>query len=124
MRTILLSAGLVTFVLSGWAYSAVPTNVVIHPDVPGGNPSAANSNTLSPAEWQELRSARMAALKANPSLVTKAGQLNEKLRQFEQKLNAAMVKTDPKIEPVLAKFAGNRPAPHPMPQQGLPPKPQ
>ena len=66
----------------------------------------------------------MAALKANPSLVTTASQLNEKLRQFEQKLNAAMLKTDPNIAPVLAKFAASRPAPHPTATPVPPPKPQ
>jgi hypothetical protein len=86
------------------------------PVSPINNVSVANNNTLSPTEWQELRTARTAALKANPDLVTRASQLSEKMRQFQQKLNAAMVKTDPNIAPVLAKFAGNRPAAHAAPQ--------
>jgi hypothetical protein len=114
-RLSLILVSLLSVVIPASLSAAVPTNVVIHPDAPGGNPSAPNSNTLSPAEWQELRAARMAAIKANPALVTKATQLQDKLRQFEQKLNAAMIKTDPTVAPVLAKFAANRPPPSHVP---------
>jgi hypothetical protein len=94
--------------LSMFVQGAAATNATTVPNPPGRVPSP-NSSTMSPAEWQELRTARMAALKANPELITKSTQLSEKLRQFEQKLNVAMLKTDPKIATVLAKFAANRP---------------
>jgi len=110
MKTFLLifcGVGLATNLVYG-----SPTNTTTKPAAPINKVSAANNNTLSPSEWQELRTARTAALKANPDLVTRASQLSEKMRQFQQKLNAAMVKTDPNIAPVLAKFAGNHPTSH------------
>jgi hypothetical protein len=123
MRTAIPLALFGVFSISIFAHAAAVTNVTIVPDSSAGNVATSHPNTLSPDEWQELRMARMAALKANPELITKAVQLSEKLRQFEQKLNAAMLKTDPNIAPVLAKFAANRlAAPHSIPQP--PPKSQ
>ncbi len=61
---------------------------------------------MTPEEWQELRNARQAALKENPELATKAQELSAKMRAFQEKLDAAMLKSDPHLAPVLAKFEG------------------
>ena len=85
------------------------TNPPAPPPVPGISSSPQNKLSLSPKEWQELRMDRAQALKANPALVANASALSQKLRAFQQKLNAAMVKTDPNIGLVLAKFSASRP---------------
>lgn len=74
------------------------------------------STTLTPDEWQELRTARAAALKANPQLVKKNAELSAKLREFQQKLDAAMLKTDPSLAPYLASYS---PRFHPAPIPGM-----
>ena len=98
---ILLSLSTVTSV-------AIADNITPHPS-PQTNSSVPPPSTisLSASEWQELRSARMAALKNNPALLGKASQLKEKIAAFDQKLHSAMLKTDPTIAPILAKFSGD-----------------
>lgn len=80
-------------------------------------PVSNTSDTLRPADWQELRAAHQKALQADPDLLAKAAELTQRMRLFQAKLNAAMVKNDPKIAPIIAKFEG----PHPSPQISAPP---
>jgi hypothetical protein len=75
---------------------------------PGAPPTEANQITITPDEWQELRAARSAALQANPDFVKKHNKLLERLRTLEDKLDAAMIKADPAIAPMIAKFEANR----------------
>jgi hypothetical protein len=64
--------------------------------------------TITPEEWQELRAARSAALQANPDLISQNKKLLDKMRDFEDKVDAAMVKADPNIAPIIAKFEAGR----------------
>jgi hypothetical protein len=64
---------------------------------------------ITPEEWQELRAARNAALQANPDLITEHNKLLERMRALEDKVDAAMIKADPTITPLIAKFESNRP---------------
>jgi hypothetical protein len=64
--------------------------------------------TLTPADWQELRTARAQAIEANPDLMAQARQLQEKMRTFEDTLDADMLKSDPQSAPLIAKFNSAR----------------
>jgi hypothetical protein len=52
---------------------------------------------LTPEEHQELMNAHKAAMDANPDLVAEQ-------KALQDKINAAMIKADPKVEPILAKL--------------------
>ena len=70
------------------------------PTVPPRDP-----NAITPQEWQRLNAARTAALKANPALMQKGAEISAKMHAFQQKLDAAIIKADPTIAPLLAKLA-------------------
>jgi hypothetical protein len=59
---------------------------------------------ITPQEQQELRVARTEALKANPKLIVDQDKLAERMQAFEEKLDAAMIKHDPTIAPLIAKL--------------------
>jgi hypothetical protein len=69
--------------------------------------------TLSPQEWEELNAARAKALKANPDLIVKARALALKMRAFQEKVNAAILKEDPRIAPILDQHNHINPSPVP-----------
>jgi len=99
-----------------WAQQAVSnTTSPSHPfsgAPPSGVPSTAtNQIMITPAEWQELSAARTAAFQANPDLAAENRKLSEKMRALMDKINAAMVKADPTIGPIIAKLEANRPHP-------------
>ena len=98
-----------------WAQQAGSTH-----NLPSGAPPAgASKTTITPEEWQELRAAHTAALQANPDLTAEHTKLMERMRTFEDKLDAAMIKINPAIAPIIAKFEVNRP--HPGAPAGSPP---
>jgi hypothetical protein len=69
--------------------------------------SVPSSNyTLTPREWQELRIARQAAFKANPDFATQATELTTRMRAFEAKLNAAIIKIDPQTKLTVDRLEG------------------
>jgi hypothetical protein len=74
---------------------------------------------LTPAEIKELGDARNSALAANPFLAAEGQVLAEKIVEYRKKLNAAMIKADPKVAAILAKI----PVPHPPGPGGPPPPP-
>jgi hypothetical protein len=65
---------------------------------------------LTPEDLQELRTARAKALQSNPELVTNAKTIADQMRAFEDKLDAAMLKADPNVSPMIAKFEGGHKA--------------
>ena len=84
---------------------------------PVGSPTDKPKPALTQDDFTPLRTARIAALKANPDFDAKAIQLAAKLRTFQQKVTAAMIKADPKVAPVVAKLEGG----HPVSQATTPP---
>jgi len=58
---------------------------------------------------QELNQARQDAFQANPDLAAEGKALKEQEEAFHKKLEAAMIKADPKVEPILAKMKEGRP---------------
>ena len=74
---------------------------------PSTTPAAAN---LTPEEWQELRAARSEAIQSDTDLTTESKKLAERMAAFENQLDAIMIKANPDIAPIIAKFeAGRRP---------------
>ena len=69
------------------------------------------SVSLTPEDLQELRTARVQAMKSNPELVANAKRIADQMRAFEDKLDAAMIKADPNVSPLIAKFEGGHKAP-------------
>jgi len=70
---------------------------------------------LTPEDMQELRTARTQALQTNPDLMANAKTLADQMRAFQGKLDAAMIKADPNVSPLIAKFEGGRKAPEAAP---------
>jgi hypothetical protein len=100
-RLTLLLGTVLSLAGTAWAQTTLPANHL----PPGGQV------TITPEEWQELRAARAAAIKANPSFIAENAKLLARMRALEDKLDAAMIKADPTITPVIAKFEANRPRP-------------
>ena len=65
--------------------------------------SAAESGKITVAEWQTLRNARAAALKADPALAADNLALLKKREAFNDKLDAALLKADPTVAGFLSK---------------------
>jgi hypothetical protein len=87
----------------------------------GTNP-ALQMPAISPAEWQEVRTARDAAMKANPDLLKTSADIAAKMREFQQKLDAAMIQANPKVAPTIAKLEhGQMGAPAQMPPRPMTP---
>jgi hypothetical protein len=63
-----------------------------------------NPYGLTPAEMHELDLARQEALKADPDLAQDSVQLKQKLRDFQFKLDQAILAADPNVAPVVARI--------------------
>jgi hypothetical protein len=80
----------------------------------GAKPMPVNNSplpTLTAADWQELRMARAQALQANPDLMDQSKKFQGKIRAFEDELDSIMVKSDPNVAPLIAKFDTMRHSP-------------
>jgi len=91
-----------------WAQSDTPP-----PDgpPPGGHHGM---GMLTQDERTELKAAHEKADQDNPDLAAQGKQLREQFRDFEKKMHEAMIKADPKVEPILAKLeAGHHHGPPP-----------
>jgi hypothetical protein len=77
-----------------------------------GVSTSSSSSAVSPMaveDWKEIRAARTAAIQANPSLMAKSKKLLERMKALQSSLDAAMIKKDPSLSPIVKKFEG-RPA--------------
>jgi 2-oxo-4-hydroxy-4-carboxy--5-ureidoimidazoline (OHCU) decarboxylase len=61
--------------------------------------------TLSEAEWTEYRFERLMVVRANPDLAAAADALKADTKSQAQAVEAAMVKADPSVAPLLTKLA-------------------
>jgi hypothetical protein len=68
-------------------------------------------NLITPAEWQKLRVARMAAIKDNPALLASARELSARMHEFQTELDAAMIKNNPNVASIVFKIENGRPGP-------------
>ncbi len=73
-----------------------------------GQPATAGPVTMTPEDWQELRSARNAAVAADADLKGSTTKIADKMRSLEDKLDDAMLKADPSLAPIIAKFEAGR----------------
>lgn len=80
---------------------APATNAI--PPLPS-RPTPASANMPLPSEWQELRSTRDTTLQSNPDLAAEYKSLLAEMDQQQKDLDAAMIKADPKVAPIVAKL--------------------
>ena len=126
MKRFLLLLAVASLVANpAWAQSAYSTNMP-----PNGPPPGGPRNPLSKEERQEVRQARDTALQADPALAAEGRDLEAKMRDYHQKVNAAMIKADPNVAPLLAKMDAAHPhhgggagGPPPDDGGGMPPPP-
>jgi len=71
-------------------------------------PQAAPRALLSRSEFEQFRAARDSALQANPDLAAEYKQILADMQAQQAKLDAAMVKADPKAAPIVAKLVALR----------------
>jgi len=75
---------------------APPHPVKGHDGDSGPGPGSDRMGRLTPEEREELKAARQAAFQANPDLL-------DQMKAVQDKINAAMIKADPKVAPIIAK---------------------
>lgn len=61
--------------------------------------------TMSEAEWTEYRFERVTVIRTNPDLSAESKQLEADAKVQAKAVEAAMVKADPSVEPLLVKLA-------------------
>jgi hypothetical protein len=114
-RTLLVLAlgGLLT--VPAFAQGAAPNQVISTTEgttpssTPGdGKPHGHHRDGLTREEREKLHAAHDAALKANPDLDAEGKDLMAKMEAHEKNVEAAMVKADPSIAPLLAKADKDR----------------
>ena len=64
--------------------------------------------TITPDELMELHTARSAAINAHPELIAENQKLMDKMHALNDKIDAAMIKIDPGVAPIIAKVEANR----------------
>jgi len=102
------------------APSAAPPIASMAPSNPGANPpsQAAPARFISQSDFQQLRAARNAVMQANPDLAVEYKEIINEMQAQQTKLDAAMIKADPKVAAIIAKLVELRqrnasPAPAP-----------
>jgi len=63
---------------------------------------------MSPGDWQKLRSTRDQVLQGNPDLQAEYKQILKKMDGQQASLDAAMIKIDPSMAPLIAQFQNDR----------------
>jgi len=59
-------------------------------------------------DWEQLRAARLTALQTNPDLAAEYKHLMDEMKAQQAKFDAAMIKADPKVAPLVAKLVALR----------------
>ncbi|MEO6053993.1 MAG: hypothetical protein ABIP97_08285 [Chthoniobacterales bacterium] len=62
-------------------------------------------STVMPMEWASFRLERVVFLRSHPQLAAKEKALNQQIKAQQTKVEAAMVKADPKVAPLLARLS-------------------
>jgi hypothetical protein len=75
---------------------------------PNTPPEAPHPALVSQSEFQQLQAARDAAMQANPDLAAEYKQIIKDLQNEQNELDTAMIKADPKVEPIVAKLVALR----------------
>jgi hypothetical protein len=75
---------------------------------------------LSQEDREKLRAAHDAAMKDNPDLAQEDKDLHDKMDALQKEIDAAMVKADPSVAPLIAKMEEERKHHHGPPGEGGP----
>ena len=124
MKRIILS--LVALFAGGIAAFSQPAGTASIPastTPPQFKPSTPNPHALTPDEMKELNLARQKAMQANPDLQKSNQELSQKMRDFEHKLNQAILAADPNLAPVVNRIESSttmRPPMSPAPAAAAP----
>lgn len=86
------------------ALSHVAAHVVARTPPVLSRPAARATSVLVQSEWQEYRQAHDKVLHENQALASEYKGLLDEAKAQEKALEAAMVKIDPKIAPIIAKL--------------------
>jgi len=100
----------------GWLSHSGPDKTAAaaaSPHVAVGNPypntpPPPDPRVVTQDEWQQLRAVRDATLQANPDLAAEYKQLVAEMQAQQAKFDAAMIKADPKVAPLVAKLVALR----------------
>ena len=78
-----------------------------------------NPNGVTIADLKELGAARKAALQADPELAKEQTALQQKIRDFQHKVDQVILQSNPELGSMIAKLESS-PVPHlPMPPPGM-----
>jgi hypothetical protein len=67
--------------------------------------NASSRSQLTQAQSDQVKQAQSDAMQANPNLQTEWDDLSKKMSDHQQKVDAAMIKLDPTVAPILAKLS-------------------
>lgn len=85
-----------------WAQQATPASQPT--PSPGATPAETAPNMITSDEARELHEARSAAIRVHPELIADMQKLMDRRRDLEARINAAMIKADPGVAPIIAKI--------------------
>jgi hypothetical protein len=106
LTLILIVAACLTGTASAQQAGSTPA---AHTNLPSGVPPAGMAQfAITSDELMELHTARSAAINAHPDLITENQMLMERMHALNDKINAAMIKIDPGVAPIIAKVEANR----------------
>ncbi len=78
-----------------------------HANASGQNLKEPPSN-LTPQDWVKLREARDKVMQSDPSFPTQSSKLSDQMHAYEADLDAAMIKAQPDMAPLVEKYKANR----------------
>ncbi len=86
---------------AAWSQSAATTSTAAPGAPTQPRMMGAGSLGITPDEMKELNIARQKAMAANPDLQKSTQELSQKMRDFEHKLNQAILAADPNVAPIV-----------------------
>ncbi len=101
---LLLTLGTLFLTPAAFAQQSGSTNNAPPGGPPHGGHMGGGFGMLTQDERDELRKAHDAALQNDQSLAQEGKDLQEKMKAYQDKVNAAMIKADPKVAPIIAKL--------------------
>jgi hypothetical protein len=93
-----------------WSLEAKKKVLIVHrtPALASRMTSMPGSKSPRVSDWQEYHQTRDQTLRQNPDLSAKYKTLLSDISKQEENLDAAMIKSDPTVAPILAKLAALR----------------
>ncbi len=112
MKKVLWGLGIVAVIGSLIALARIKHGMVSHSSSPTATikaprpvaPPIPPSTVVTQSEWQQVSSAREGALQSNSDLALERKQVLDALEAQKAQFDAAMIKADPKVAPIVAKL--------------------